>query len=89
MPSLDDADRSPCWNESKIRSWSAGSIPMPVSVTVTATSSSLAPAPATSTLPPSGVNFTALLSRLSSTCLSRSSSAVTMPSPRVGIERQA
>ncbi len=39
VPSLDEADRSPCWKESKMRSWSAGSMPMPVSVTVTSISS--------------------------------------------------
>ena len=39
------------------------------------------PRPGRSTVPPSGVNFTALLSRLSSTCLNRSSSAVTSPTP--------
>ena len=42
----------------------------------------------TVTVPPSGVNLTALLSRLSSTCLSRSSSAVTYVGASVGVEAQ-
>ena len=34
VPSELDADRVPCWKESKIRDRSASAIPMPVSVTV-------------------------------------------------------
>ena len=51
---------------------------MPVSLTDTSTSPSVTRA-AISTEPPSGVNLTALVRRFSSTCLSFSSSAQTMP----------
>ena len=67
---------APCWNDSKIRSRSSGAIPTPVSVTVITTSSPSTLA-STVTSPPSGVNLTALLSRLITTCLKRSSSAST------------
>ena len=80
VPSTLRADLVPCWKESKIRSWSAGAIPTPVSETVTSRLSGSRVA-ATTTLPPSAVNFTALLRRLSSTCLKRSSSALSSPSP--------
>ena len=79
MPSAPvGAVRPPRWKASKIRSRSASAIPMPVSVTDTSTSPSVTRA-AISTEPPSGVNLTALVRRFSSTCLSFSSSAQTMP----------
>ena len=53
-------------------------MPTPVSRTVTCASSPAISA-ATSTDPPSGVNLTAFVSRLSTTCLSLSSSAHTTP----------
>ena len=61
-----------------MRSRSSVGTPTPVSVTRTTTSPSSRPA-RTSTRPPSGVNFTAFDTRLSTTCLSRSSSPHTIP----------
>ena len=58
-----------------MRDRSDSAMPMPVSVTVMSTSGPPVQA-RTVTLPPSGVNLTALPMRLSRTCLSRSSSAV-------------
>ena len=76
VPSSRATPRPPCWKDSKMRSRSSGGMPTPVSVTVTTSSSATARA-STSTRPPSGVNLTALESRLSTTCLNRSSSACT------------
>ena len=87
VPSELDADRVPCWKESKIRDRSASAMPMPVSVTVMSTSGPSVQA-RTVTLPPSGVNLTALPMRLSSTCLSRSSSAVMWVGASGGVEAQ-
>ena len=65
----------PTWrNSSKTCAWSSGAIPMPVSRTATWTPPSTIRAE-TSTCPPSGVNFTALESRLKTTCLTFRSSA--------------
>ena len=58
-----------------MRDRSDSAMPIPVSVTVMSTSGPPVQA-RTVTVPPSGVNLTALLIRLSRTCLSRSSSAV-------------
>ena len=77
VPSL-RASRPPRWKASKIRSWSAASMPIPVSRTITCASPPAISA-RTSTDPPSGVNLTALLSRFSTTCLSLSSSAQITP----------
>ena len=88
VPSALDADRVPCWKESKIRDRSASAMPMPVSVDG---DEHLAAPPVqarTVTLPPSGVNLTALPTRLSSTCLSRSSSAVMWVGASAGVEAQ-
>ncbi len=78
MPSSLAAPRPPCWKDSKIFSWSSGAIPMPVSDTDTSSSpcSLLATTPMA---PPAGVNFTALPTRLTTTCLNRSSSDSTSP----------
>src|SRR3954468_22166613 len=55
-------------------------MPTPVSLTVT-TTSSLCTRATTDTLPPDGVNLTALVTRFTTTCLSLVSSAQTMPTP--------
>ena len=73
MPSSRELPRPPCWNDSKIRSRSASATPMPLSVTVTSVTAPWCSARIT-TDPPSPVNLTALVIRLSTTCLSRSSS---------------
>src|SRR5215211_3500043 len=80
VPSVEGAVRPPCWKASKIRSRSSAATPTPVSETVTSTSLGSARA-RTSMRPPSGVNFTAFDSRLTITCLTRSSSACTCPTP--------
>ena len=74
------APRPPRWNASKIRSRSCSATPMPVSRTLTTASAPSARA-VTATRPPAGVNLTAFVSRLSTTCRSLSSSAGTVPSP--------
>ena len=65
-----------------MRSWSAPGMPTPESTTCTRTSAPSWRAD-TCTVPPAGVNFTALDSRFSRICLSRSSSAFTGPIPAV------
>ena len=86
VPSSGSCARPPCWKESKMRSWSAGGMPTPVSATASTTRPASGAAE-TATVPPAGVNFTALDSRFSSTCLSRSSSASRVPT--VGGRRRA
>ena len=71
-----------------MRSRSSGAIPSPVSVTVT-TSVVAVDRELDDDPPPSPVNFTALDSRLSITCLNRSSSASTTRRPRADLERRA
>src|SRR5436190_20319095 len=73
VPSPCSTPVSDCWNSSKIRSRSSGSIPGPVSATATRTSPSTRVA-LTSTEPPEGVNFTAFESRLKITWRRRRSS---------------
>src|SRR6266446_5394860 len=63
-----------CWNSSKIRPWFSGAMPMPVSHTVIHTPASSIPA-LIPTCPLSGVNLTALESKLNTTCLTFRSSA--------------
>ena len=60
---------SACWNASKIISSFPAGMPMPVSRTAKATSPSTRPT--CRVTPPVAVNFTALASRLRSTCWSR------------------
>ena len=78
VPSSLAAPRPPCWKDSKISSRSSGAMPMPVSDTDT-TSSPASRWARTPTAPPAGVNFTALPTRLTTTCLKRSSSDSTSP----------
>jgi hypothetical protein len=65
---------SACWNASKIISSLPAGMPMPVSRTANATSPSARPT--WSVTPPVSVNFTALASRLRSTCWRRWESVV-------------
>ena len=76
VPSSRELPRPPCWNDSKIRCWSASGTPMPLSVTVMSTSAPRRRA-RTTTEPPAPVNLTALVIRLSTICLSRSTSECT------------
>ena len=78
VPSSWAAPRPPCWKDSKIFSRSSGAIPIPVSDTAT-TSSPASRRAWTATVPPAGVNLTALPTRLTTTCLKRSSSDSTSP----------
>ena len=89
MPSvLVRAARPPRWNASKMRSFSSSAMPMPVSRTLTCASSPARRA-WTVTDPPSGVNFTALVSRFRITCLSLRSSAVRHAEARLDVAREA
>src|SRR5687768_14305608 len=65
--------RPTCLNSSNTAAWSSGAMPMPVSRTVTSSAPFCFRAE-TWTLPPSGVNFTALESRFSMICLNLRSS---------------
>jgi hypothetical protein len=70
-PSSDDTAPLTCTNGSNTFSRCASASPMPVSVTCTTTVPASTPAShVTVTCPPSGVNFTALLSRLRRICRS-------------------
>ena len=60
------AELSTWKNRSKMRSWFSGAIPMPSSDTVTSTSPVASSRIAVmATVPPAGVNFTALLPKFS------------------------
>ena len=85
VPSSRELPRPPCWKDSKIRSRSASGTPMPVSLTVISISGPERSA-RTTTEPPSPVNLTALVIRLSTTCLSRSSSEYTGPTSALGLD---
>ena len=87
VPSSRELPRPPCWKDSKIRSRSASGTPMPVSLTVMSISGPERSA-RTSTAPPSPVNLTALVIRLRTTCLSRSSSEYTGPTSAAGLDPQ-